>query len=107
MDLPPPAAEAAPALLSVEAYPARFPVLGVALGAAGLVALTATAALLCCRYRALRRAHAAERAAAKLDADSLERGLSGQSPFKKARPLVPCWVHPNLQCPGAARAPPC
>ena len=84
MDLPPPAAEAAPALLSVETYPARFPVLGVALGAAGLVALTATAALLCCWYRA----HAAEHAAAKLETDSLERGLSGQSPFKKARPLV-------------------
>ena len=93
-DDPPPSPDAAPALLTFETYPKRFPVLGVALGAAGLVALVAACALLCCWYRASRRAVAAERAAAKLEADSLERGLSGHSPLVKARLLLVFIITP-------------
>ncbi|KAK9831443.1 hypothetical protein WJX81_005925 [Elliptochloris bilobata] len=75
--LPAPPPEAQAHLLTLLRDPHHFPVLGVALGAAAVVALVAVGALLCCWCRTLRRAHDAERAAAKLEADSLEHGFSG------------------------------
>ncbi|KAK9834180.1 hypothetical protein WJX81_006227 [Elliptochloris bilobata] len=60
-----------------------FPVQYLAIFLAGAVALAAPGFLACCWCAALRRAHDAERAAAKLEADSLERGFSGGPPSKK------------------------
>ncbi len=70
----------------------QFPVVGVALGAAGLAALLVANVLICWWCRARRRAR--ERAARKLAADSLEAGVSSEAPIMKARPPAPpCAVN--------------
>lgn len=81
----PPAAE--PQFYVVLGDARQFPVVGVALGAAGLAAMLVATVLICWWCRARRRAR--ERAARKLAADSLDAGVSSEPPIMKARPPAP------------------
>ncbi len=88
---------AAPELLEALGDARQFPVVGVALGAAGLASLLVATVLICWWCRARQRAR--ERAARKLAADSLDAGVSSEPPAVKARPPAPpCAVKPVRFC---------